>query len=93
MRKMMLLAGSIIPVCCSSGSIGHAASPSTIGVALTRIARACRVHRASKGAGCTAAHRQKPYSDSSRRWAFDMFQSFCAAGIPENRVDSTAPAC
>jgi hypothetical protein len=97
MRKMMLLAGSIIPVC-SSGSIGHggsgrgtiAALHGEIGVSLPGSARACRVHGPARVVGGAAAHRQKPYSNSSRRWGFDMSQSCCAAGIPEDRVGSTA---
>jgi hypothetical protein len=71
MRKMMLLAGSIIPVC-SSGSIGHggsgrgtiAALSSKIWMAFKRAARACRVHTAAGVAGYTVAHLQKLYSNN-----------------------------
>jgi len=80
--------GSIITGC-SSGSISHggsgrgtiAALPSKIGMAF----------KPARVADCTAARRQKPSSNSSNRWAFETCQSFCAAGIPEDRVGSTAP--
>jgi hypothetical protein len=60
-------------------------------VSVPGTARACRVHRPARVVDGTAAPRQKPSSNSSRRWAFDMSQGFCAAGIAEDRADSIAP--
>jgi hypothetical protein len=61
-----------------SGRGTIAALPGGISVSFPVTARACRVRRPARVVGGTAAHRQKPYSNSSSRWAFDMSQSFCA---------------
>jgi hypothetical protein len=91
-------AAGIIIACCSSGSTSHsgsgrgtiAALPLKKGVAFMGTAKACRIHTAAGVAGWTVARLQMLYSNSSRRWAFDTCQSFCAAGIPEDRGGSTA---